>query len=889
MLYCRSLKCGDMLVVWLLLLLVSWRRVMAQSAEGCSKTKGGIKYKLIIGQLSATTSEFEDQASLQAEMTRESLVDRCFQNTQYVFFAVNGVLNISTKGWTGIEHGIFTQLNKDGVDDNSLPNIIIGPFYTNLAMMLQRMGIPYLVTSNKGFEWIDMSRVQDRIKWKTVVEIRPPAQAMNLAVVDFFLHRKWMSAIMVMPESAADNQECQNLAGQMLNRGLSLIPFTVNPRGRNYNASVVELLRNARLSRQTRIIVCSPRDSRDHLIESVLYRARLLDILQNKDFSFIFVDPSSHLKPFSGASEMYRLGLFSARCELLAFRYIKPNADGFNGDEDKAAARDAARITSYALEHYLRDQMIVSNDFDPKRFLKALKSIKTIGRTGNIEFDQNGQRVNYTLALYNHGGEIMNKEIAKWNPHKSTPEARLTLTGEVESNNGTQQHIGIFPDLVRIVVVEEYPFVVKRDNPLDDDLYEGFTIDLIKKLAQELKFQYEIYRSPGNVYGAYSSARGTWDGMVNEVMQGNATLACGAISITSTRESAIDFSLGVLSTGVNLLVKRPDESFTIFQFMMPFSLELWMAIVGASALVTIVFYCMDYCSVEDRRFTFKETIWFTIGTLLKRGSDFAPVPVSQRILTAGFLFFVLITVSTYTANMAAFLTIKNFGESVDSFEALSKSKTLGVSTVINSATMSFLRNDTKKVYRDIWSKVESSKGQVKNATEGQKLVKAGTHAFIFDYLINEAAQNINCELMAAASPILLQEHGIGMKAGAPFKTLINIALLKLKEDGFIAKMKKKWWDDKRSCDLASDSQRTGEVKFGLDHTAGVFIVGLFGVCVAAMLFISKKLYLVILNAIQKHRSRRKKAPEPENYVNNGLDDAKRERLRLYYGDKGEAV
>lgn len=53
---------------------------------------------------------------------------------------------------------------------------------------------------------------------------------------------------------------------------------------------------------------------------------------------------------------------------------------------------------------------------------------------------------------------------------------------------------------------------------------------------------------------------------------------------------------------------------------------------------------------------------------MKRGTDFAPVPVSQRILTAGFTFFVLITVSTYTANMAAFLTTKNLGKTIDSFE-----------------------------------------------------------------------------------------------------------------------------------------------------------------------------------------------------------------------------
>lgn len=47
----------------------------------------------------------------------------------------------------------------------------------------------------------------------------------------------------------------------------------------------------------------------------------------------------------------------------------------------------------------------------------------------------------------------------------------------------------------------------------------------------------------------------------------NAVLAAGAISITSKREEVIDFSLGVLRTGVNILVKKPTETLTIFQVM----------------------------------------------------------------------------------------------------------------------------------------------------------------------------------------------------------------------------------------------------------------------------------------------------------------------------------
>ena len=39
-------------------------------------------------------------------------------------------------------------LASQGADQN-VPNVIIGPFYTNLAMILERLDIPYLVTDYK--------------------------------------------------------------------------------------------------------------------------------------------------------------------------------------------------------------------------------------------------------------------------------------------------------------------------------------------------------------------------------------------------------------------------------------------------------------------------------------------------------------------------------------------------------------------------------------------------------------------------------------------------------------------------------------------------------------------------------------------------------------------
>ncbi|BFZ15989.1 hypothetical protein BsWGS_19028 [Bradybaena similaris] len=859
----------------------------------CTRTRNAQGYPLGIGLLSASVDDQKAQDIFQTELRLTGDAANCFKVPNYINLAVNDTLMMPQHGWTRIESAISDTVS-NGTHNGTLPNLVVGPFYVNLAMILQRMRIPYLVTDYKGFDWVDMNRVQDTVHWETVVEMRPSVQTQNQAVVDLFLYRNWKSAMMVMPESAADNQECQDLVGQLLSHSLSIIPYTVDRNESTLTTSLREFLINAKMYLQTKLLICSPRDPRDKLIEAVLKLARPFGILQDKDFSFILVDPSSSLIPISGAGNMYRLGLFSSRCELLAFRYVFPNSDdASSSSRDDATASDAASVTAYALSKYITSQKVVTDEYSSERFLTALKSVVIQkARTGHIQFDKMGQRTNYTLELYNHGGEDMYQLLARWDPSYPTAELRLNVTS-AESKSKELDEMGIFPDMVMIVVVEERPFVMKRKPPFDslekNEEFEGFTMDLIKKLSEVLKFQYTVYQSPDNQYGTNFSD-GTWDGMVGEIIHGNATLACGAISITSSREAVIDFSLGVISTGINMLVKRPKESFTIFQFMMPFSLELWMAIVGATATVSLVFFAMDYCS-EDRRFTVRETIWFTVGTLLKRGSDFAPVPVSQRILTAGFLFFVLITVSTYTANMAAFLTKQNFAETVDSFEALRADESIGVSTVKNTATMDFLKKGKTTVYEALYKRAEKSNGLVVNATMGIRLVAEGKYAFIYDYLINEDAEKTDCRVMSAAPPILLQEHGIGMKAGAPFKSAINIALLKLKEEGFMSKLKKKWWDDKRRCDLGTDSQRTGQVQFSLDHTLGVFIVGLFGVCVSALLFLGKKITFLILFAWRrwaKNKEIRRNGDE-NIHDNNANDEAKREKHRLYEGEISRAI
>ena len=87
--------------------------------------------------------------------------------------------------------------------------------------------------------------------------------------------------------------------------------------------------------------------------------------------------------------------------------------------------------------------------------------------------------------------------------------------------------------------------------------------------------------------------------------------------------------------------------------------------------VTVAVFAIDYTSPFGYRALAQETdegsgdelnlfnsLWFATGSMLGQGGDNTPRSPSGRILGAAFWFFILIMISTYTANLAAFFTSK---------------------------------------------------------------------------------------------------------------------------------------------------------------------------------------------------------------------------------------
>jgi ionotropic glutamate receptor len=88
--------------------------------------------------------------------------------------------------------------------------------------------------------------------------------------------------------------------------------------------------------------------------------------------------------------------------------------------------------------------------------------------------------------------------------------------------------------------VAPYGYLKESLNQLHgNDQYEGFGIELIEKLSQNLGFNYTFKLQADGAYGGFSKETKQWNGMLRELMDDRADLAICDLTITSERESAV--------------------------------------------------------------------------------------------------------------------------------------------------------------------------------------------------------------------------------------------------------------------------------------------------------------------------------------------------------------
>lgn len=90
-------------------------------------------------------------------------------------------------------------------------------------------------------------------------------------------------------------------------------------------------------------------------------------------------------------------------------------------------------------------------------------------------------------------------------------------------------------------------------------------------------------------------------------------------------------------------------------------------------------------------FSILNAFWFALGAFMQQGNNISPRSISGRIVSAVWWFFALILVASYTANLAAYLTVERMITPITSPEDLATQTDVQYGMLEHGSTYEFFR------------------------------------------------------------------------------------------------------------------------------------------------------------------------------------------------------
>ncbi|PIO22377.1 hypothetical protein AB205_0193930, partial [Aquarana catesbeiana] len=126
--------------------------------------------------------------------------------------------------------------------------------------------------------------------------------------------------------------------------------------------------------------------------------------------------------------------------------------------------------------------------------------------------------------------------------------------------------------------------------------------------------------------------------------------------------------------------------------------------------------------------------------------------------------FTLIIISSYTANLAAFLTVQRMEVPIESADDLADQTNIEYGTIHGGSTMTFFQNSRYQTYQRMWNYMNSKQPSVfvKSTEEGIARVLNSRYAFLLESTMNEYHRRLNCNLTQIGGLLDTKGYGIGM-------------------------------------------------------------------------------------------------------------------------------
>ncbi|XP_037037565.1 ionotropic receptor 25a [Bradysia coprophila] len=479
------------------------------------------------------------------------------------------------------------------------------------------------------------------------------------------------------------------------------------------------------------------------------------------------------------------------------------------------------------------------------------------------------------------GASVNTKNLGSWTAGLSSP---LSIVETEDIKNLTADVV------YRVYTVVQAPFIIK--DPAAPKGYKGYCIDLMNEIAKYLKFDYEIKEVEDQRFGNMDE-KGEWNGVVRKLIDKQADIGLGSMSVMAERETVIDFTVPYYDlVGITIMMQLPSSPSSLFKFLTVLETNVWLCILGAYFFTSFLMWVFDRYSPysyqnnrekykdddEKREFNIKECLWFCMTSLTPQGGGEAPKNLSGRLVAATWWLFGFIIIASYTANLAAFLTVSRLDTPVESLDDLAKQYKILYAPLNGSSAMTYFKrmSDIEGRFYEIWkdmslndslSPVERSKLAVWDYPVSDKYTKmwqamqeaglpntleeavarvrnstsATGFAFLGDATDIRYLVLTNCDLQIVGEEFSRKPYAIAVQQGSPLKDQFNNAILMLLNKRQLEKLKEDWWKNdefQKTCEKPED-QSDG---ISIQNIGGVFIVIFVGIGMACITLVFEYWY-----------------------------------------------
>ncbi|MCO5566685.1 hypothetical protein L7F22_020363 [Adiantum nelumboides] len=386
--------------------------------------------------------------------------------------------------------------------------------------------------------------------------------------------------------------------------------------------------------------------------------------------------------------------------------------------------------------------------------------------------------------------------------------------------------------------------------------FNGFSVDVFRNAALRLSV-------PGPSFSLIPFGDGlsdpSYDDMLLMLEQGKADVVVADITINIDRLKVVDFTQPYMPSALLMITPyRYGRVGTMWDFLQPFSMELWVAILFAFVGTGLVMFTLEYknpdfhqdqpklTDLRDDRPPAASTTtvapngfkrwanklvnfyWFTSLTLFFSQQE-SVMTHAGRFVTVVWLLVVLIFTSSYTASLASTLSAQQPYPTIQGFEFLLKGTApigyQGGSFIHNYLTMLGVKEgrlkslDGEEQYRDA-------------LRLGPKM--GGVGAIVDEQPYVQSFLSTECEFTIAGDQIaFFGGFGFAFPKNSSLTDKMSLAILSLAQDGTLQRLKDKWVGPSQ-CNV--NAQASSHMK--LSSFGGLFIIlaAVYGISIVWRVF-----------------------------------------------------